>query len=189
MPSASAAWRAANSRALAPRSGSAPNLDAEAELGMLGADAQADEQVEIGRGNAVRRGRANDLLQLLDRVEAEGLHAMLEIGLGDGLLGLHRVHEAQHGLGQGLVDQPHLADRGDVVMRDARFPQDLQQVGRRDSPSPHRASGPGTSRRRSGPRAARRADAASVTGWTGRLLGDVGTTGLPRGAAASPSAR
>ena len=28
-------------------------------------------------------------------------------------------------------DQADLADRGDVVMRDARIPQDLQQVGRR----------------------------------------------------------
>ena len=130
MPSASAAWRAAISSALTSR-GSAPNLDGEAELGMFRADADADEQVEVGRGDAVGRGRADDLLQLLDRVEAEGLHAMLEIGLGDGFLGLHRVHEAQHRLGQRLVDQAHLADRGDVVMRDARVPQDLQQVGRR----------------------------------------------------------
>ena len=56
---------------------------------------------------------------------------MVEIGLGDGLLGLHRVHEALHRLGQRLADQAHLADRGDVVMGDAGVPQDLQQVGRR----------------------------------------------------------
>ena len=56
---------------------------------------------------------------------------MLEIGLGDRFLGLHRVHEAEHRLGQRLVDQADFADRGDVIMRDAGFPQDLQQVGRR----------------------------------------------------------
>ena len=56
---------------------------------------------------------------------------MVEIGLGDRFLGLHRVHEAEHGLGQRLVDQADLGDRGDVIMRDAGVPQDLQQVGRR----------------------------------------------------------
>ena len=56
---------------------------------------------------------------------------MVEIGLGDGLLGLHRMHEAQHRLRQRLVDQPDFADRGDVVMRDAGVPQDLQQLRRR----------------------------------------------------------
>ena len=65
------------------------------------------------------------------RVEAEGLHAMVEISLGDGFLGLHRVHEAEHGLGQRLVDKADLADGGDIIMRDAGVPQDLQQVGRR----------------------------------------------------------
>ena len=70
-------------------------LGGEAELGMLRADPQADEQVEVGRGDAVGRGGADDLLQLVERVEAEGAHAVLEIGLGDGFLGLHRVHEAQ----------------------------------------------------------------------------------------------
>ena len=99
-------------------------LGGEAELGMVRADADADEQVEVARGDAVARGRADDLLQLLDRVEAEGAHAVLEIGLGDRFLGLHRVHEAQHRLGQRLVDQPHFGDRGDVIMGDARVPQD-----------------------------------------------------------------
>jgi len=56
---------------------------------------------------------------------------MGEIGLGDRLLGLHGVHEADHGLGQRIVHEPDLADRGDVVMRDSGVPQDLQQVRRR----------------------------------------------------------
>ena len=99
---------------------------------MLGADPQADQQVEVGRRDAVGRRRADDLLQLLERVEAEGLHAMLEIGLGDRFLGLDRVHEAQAPpRGSVSRDQPHFADRGDVIMGDARVPQDLQQVGRR----------------------------------------------------------
>ncbi len=93
---------------------------------MVRADADADEQVEVGR--AVRR--ADDLVELVERVEREGLHAMVEIGFGDDLLGLHRVHEALHGLGQRLADQAHLADRGDVVMGDSGIPQDPQQVGR-----------------------------------------------------------
>ena len=99
MPSASAAWRAAISSALhLARLGA--ELGRQAELGMLGADADADQQVEVGRGDAVLRRRADDLVQLLERVEAEGLHAMLEIGLGDRFLGLHRVHEAQHASGR-----------------------------------------------------------------------------------------
>ena len=106
-------------------------LGGEAELRMIGADADADEEVEVGRCDAVSRGRANDLLELLDRVEAEGPHAMLEIGFGDRLLGLHRVHEAEHRLGQRLVDEPNLADRSDVIVRNAGVPQDLEQVGRR----------------------------------------------------------
>ena len=59
------------------------------------------------------------------------LHAMVEIGLGDRFLGLHRVHEAEHRVGQRLVDEADLADRGDVIMRDAGFPEDPQQVRRR----------------------------------------------------------
>ena len=94
-------------------------LGAEAELRMLIVHLQADEQVKIGRRNAVSRGRADDLVQFLDRVEAEGLHAMLKISLGNGLFGLHGVHEAEDGLRKRLVDEADLADRRDVEMRDA----------------------------------------------------------------------
>ena len=93
-------------------------------------DADAHEQVQVACRNPVRAGRPDDLLQLLDRIEAERLHVMVEIGLGDDLFGLHRVHEADHRLGQHLMDQADLADRGDVVMRDARVPQDIQEIGR-----------------------------------------------------------
>ena len=39
----------------------------------------------------------------------------------------------KHSTASGSVsrDQAHFADRGDVIMGDARVPQDLQQVGRR----------------------------------------------------------
>ena len=106
-------------------------LGREAELCVLRADADADEQVEVARRHTVNRSCADDLLQLLGRVEAEGPDAMIEISLGNGFLGLHRVHEAQHCLRQHVVDQPHLTDRGDVIMGDAGIPEDLQQVGRR----------------------------------------------------------
>src|SRR4029079_8062232 len=56
---------------------------------------------------------------------------MLEISLGDRRLGLDRMHEALHGLGQRLVDEPDLADRGDVIMGDCGVPQNAEQVGRR----------------------------------------------------------
>ncbi len=133
------------------------------------------------------RGRADDLVQLLDRVEAEGLHTMIEISLGDGFLGLHRVHEAQHRFGQSLVDQADFADRRDIVVRDACFPQDLQQDRARDWPSPRRASGPGNFSTKK--RAARRAACGrrSVTGWTGRALGDVGTRGCRTGRRLAPA--
>ena len=86
------------------------------------------------RSVGARRSARDDLLQLLHRVEREGAHAVGEIGLGDRLLGLHRMHEAQHRLGQRLGDQPHLGDRGDVVMGDAALPQDRAAGPARDSP-------------------------------------------------------
>ena len=97
MPSASAAWRVAISSALHFARLRA-ELGGEAELGCR-SYADADQQVQVGRSDAVGRGRADDLVQLLERIEAEGLHAMAEIGLGDCFLGLHRVHEAQDRLG------------------------------------------------------------------------------------------
>ena len=71
MPSASAAWRAANSSAFTS-CGSAPNFDAEAELGMVRADPEADEQVEVGRGDAVRRrsrGRSSPAPRCVSRLK------------------------------------------------------------------------------------------------------------------------
>ena len=82
------------------------------------------------RSLALAVGGADDLLQLLDRVEAEGAHAMSEIGLRDRFLGLDRMHEAKRRFRQRFRDQAHLADRGDVIMGDARVPQDLEQVRR-----------------------------------------------------------
>ena len=56
---------------------------------------------------------------------------MLGIGFADRARRLHRMHEAQHGFGQQAAHQPYLGDRRDVVMRDARAPQRLDQVRRR----------------------------------------------------------
>jgi hypothetical protein len=94
---------------------------------MLGRDPQTHQQVEVRR--AV--GDADDLLQLLQRIEAEGPDAMLEIGLGDRLLGLHRVHEAKHCLGQGLRTSRTSPIDATSIMGDAGLPQHLQQVRRR----------------------------------------------------------
>ena len=96
---------------------------------MVRADAQADEQVKVARGDAVGRGGAQDLVELVERVEAEGTHAVDVIRLGDRFGGLDRVHEAQSRLRQHLGDQPHFADRRDVVMRHLRIPQNAEQLG------------------------------------------------------------
>ncbi len=72
---------------------------------MLRADADADEQVQIG-GAA---GCADDLVEFVERIEAEGLHAIGEVGFGDRFLGLDRVHETQRRLRQRFRDQPHFA--------------------------------------------------------------------------------
>ena len=98
---------------------------------MVGADPDANEQVEVGGRDAVLRGGADDFLEFVERIERERLHAVLEISLGDDLLGLDRMHEALDGLRKDLRDQTDFADRRDVVMGDAGIPEDLQQIGRR----------------------------------------------------------
>ena len=168
--------------------GPSAELGAKAELRMLVVDLQADEQIEIGCSNAVLRRRVDNLFQLLERIEAERLHAVIEIGLGDRFRGLHRMHEAEHRLGKRLVDQAHFADRRDVVVRDAFFPQNPQQRRRRIRL--HRVERP--------PRElvheeAGRATRGMRTEKRNRLdrsaICDVGNRRLPSGAAASPSAR
>ena len=129
MPSASAAWRAANSKVLTSR-GSAPNC-ARLSFAWSELDPDADKRLRSLAGTPSVAVARTILSSSSMGVEAEGPDAMLEIGLGDRFLGFHRVHEALHRLGQELVDQPDLADRGDVVMGNARFPEDPQQVGRR----------------------------------------------------------
>jgi hypothetical protein len=101
-------------------------LRSQAELAVIGRHADAHTQIEVLRA----AGSANDLVELFQRVEREGAHAVIEIGFRDRLLGLDRVHEAQGRAGQSLSDQPHFGDRRDVVMRDPAVPQDLQQVRR-----------------------------------------------------------
>src|SRR3546814_6638068 len=66
-------------------------LGGEAELRMVGRDAQAYQQVQV----LGARGRADDLLELVHRVEREGPHAVFPIGFGNRFLGLHRMHEAR----------------------------------------------------------------------------------------------
>ena len=163
-------------------------LGGEAELGVLRADADADEQIEIGRRNAVARRRANDLSSSSTVSRLNVFDAVIEIGLGDRFLGLHRVHEADDCLGQRLVDQADLADRGDVVMGDARVPQDAQQVRRRVRLDRVERAARELLDEEAG-RAARGMWAQQRDRLDRTLLGDIGSPRLPVGAAASPSAR
>jgi hypothetical protein len=98
-------------------------LGSKAELGVIGGHADADAQVQILR--AV--GGADDLFELIHRVEREGANAK-RIGFGDRLLGFHRVHEAELRFGKRFRHQPHFGERGDVVMRHAAVPKDAKQV-------------------------------------------------------------
>ena len=92
MPSASDAWRAAISSAFTS-CGSAPNLEARLSLRMIGRDAQPDEQVEVGRGTPSVARTIFSSSSSVSRLKV--FTPCVEIGLGDGFLGLHRVHEAQ----------------------------------------------------------------------------------------------
>ena len=76
---------------------------------MVRADPQADQQVEIGRGDTIGGGGADDLVEFLERIEAEGFHIVGEIGLGNRFLGFDRVHEAQFRPRQRPGHQPHFA--------------------------------------------------------------------------------
>ena len=58
------------------------------------------------------------------------LLASFVVAVALALLGLHRVHEAEHCVRQGFGDQPHLGDRGHVIMGHAFLPQDLEQIRR-----------------------------------------------------------
>jgi len=102
-------------------------LGGKAELRVIRRDAQAHQQIEVRRPF----GRADDLFELVHRVEREGAHAMLPIGFGNRFLGLDRVHEAERGLGKRARDEANLGNRGDVIMGDARIPEHAQEVGRR----------------------------------------------------------
>ena len=107
-------------------------LAGEGDLGIFRGHPQPHAQRQIFRRPAIGIARRlDDLLQLLVGIEAEGAHARDVIGLGDGRHGLHRVHEAQHGvLPQRLAHQPHLGDGGGVEVGDAGMPQLDQQIGR-----------------------------------------------------------
>ena len=108
-----------------------PELGREAELGILGRHPQPHAQAQVGRNGAVvRAGCGDDLCKLLVAVEAESAYAMLAIGFADRTRGLHRVHEAQRCLWERTSHQPHFGDRGDVEVRDAAVPQNVEQVGR-----------------------------------------------------------
>src|SRR6185312_15661041 len=98
---------------------------------MIRADSDAHEKVEIGRWNAISRRGADNLFQFLDRIEAEGSHTVLEISFSNGFLGLYRVHEALHRIGQRLAHQADLADRCDVIVGDPGFPEDPEEFRRR----------------------------------------------------------
>ena len=104
----------------------------EAEFGVFARYAQPHAEPQILRCfTCLVTAGLDDLLQLLDRIEAEGAHAMHVIGFADRAGCLDRVHEAQRRAGQRGANQPHFRDRSDVVMRHAIVPQHLDQVGRR----------------------------------------------------------
>src|SRR3546814_6208527 len=67
-------------------------LRGEAELRMIGRHAKPDQQVQILRAF----GRADDLFELVERVEREGAYALLPIGFGNRFLGLYRVRSEEH---------------------------------------------------------------------------------------------
>src|SRR3546814_2144457 len=94
---------------------------------MVRRNAQTHEQIEILR----TLGRADDLFELVERVEREGANAMFPIGFGNGFLGLYGVHEAERRPWQRARDAAHLGARGDVIMGDTRITQHAPEVGRR----------------------------------------------------------
>ncbi len=109
----------------------AAELAGEAQFGEFGGHAQPHTEPQIGgRFPRIIAAGGDDLFQFLDTVEAEGFHPMHTISLADRAGRLDRVHEAQHRFGQDAAHQPHLSDRGDVVMRDPGVPQHAQQLGR-----------------------------------------------------------
>ncbi len=110
----------------------AAELARKAQRRVFGRHAQAHAQPQIGRLGAIfGTGGGHDLRQLFRRIEAEGFHAVLEIGFADRAGRFHRMHEAQGGLGQDRTHHAHFGDGSDVVMRYAVIPQDLHEIGRR----------------------------------------------------------
>ena len=76
-------------------------LGRKAQFRIIGRNAQTHQQRKIPRRLPCRiRGGRDDLLQFLDRVEAEGADAMDVIGFANGAAGFHRMHEAQSGFRQ-----------------------------------------------------------------------------------------
>ena len=129
MPSSSQCWRGLQQRRGIDKVD--PELGRQRQLGMFGRNAQADQQAQISRGSAVFiGGRLDHLGQLFKRIEAEGTHAVGEVGFAYGARSFDRVHEAQLRLGQHGTHHAHLADRGDVVVRHAVVPQDADEVWR-----------------------------------------------------------
>src|SRR3546814_14380604 len=94
---------------------------------MIGRHAKPDQQVQILRAF----GRADDLFELVERVEREGAYAMLPIGSGNRFLGLYRVHEAERRPGQRAGDQTDLGYRRAVIMGTARLTQHATTAGHR----------------------------------------------------------
>ena len=101
-------------RAASSSGGGLARLDAELagqRIGRaLGLDRQADDQVEV----LAPAGDLEDLLQLLEGVEREGAHAVVEVGLRDRGAALHRMHEGQPGARRVRRHQLDLGDRGHV---------------------------------------------------------------------------
>ena len=94
---------------------------------MFRRDTNANAQLQIRGGNTISRGGAYDLFKLVLAVEAECADIVIVIGLRDGALAFHWMHEAQLGVRQEFVDQPDFTQGCNIIMRDASFPEGFEQ--------------------------------------------------------------
>ncbi len=102
-------------------------LVGQRQVGAFARGRQANDQVQVG-GIA---GGLQDFRQLFVRIEAEGAHTVIGIGLRNGGAALDRVHEGQAGARQGRTDELDFVERRDVERAHAGAPQGFKHPRRR----------------------------------------------------------